>query len=165
MPSVHKLWNCHAPTWCVVTLLSACAAGDSVMSGASAVDQAFVSAAPTWDLDRDGTVTCEEWQLYASRLFAKFDLVGKGYLSPEEFRNLAFQDRLFETADFVYFDADRDGRVSRAEFVEKPNPAFRLLDKDHDCRLSNSELIATYAPPANSKTKDPADTPPTKGRR
>jgi Ca2+-binding EF-hand superfamily protein len=50
-------------------------------------------------------------------------------------------DRLFETVGFAYFDADGDGRISLSELVDKPNPAFTLLDKNGDCVLSPDERM------------------------
>jgi hypothetical protein len=43
-------------------------------------------------------------------------------------------------ADLAYFDENRDGRVSRDEFVNKPNPLFARYDKNHDCKVTPQEL-------------------------
>jgi Ca2+-binding EF-hand superfamily protein len=127
----------------VATLVTGCA-GQGQLSGASTVDMAFVRAAPTWDLDRDGVVTCDEWKLYATQLFAEADTGNKGYLTLEDFAILVKTDHLFEAADFAYFGGSSTGRVTRAAFVDKPNPAFRLLDKRKDCRLTSEELRLAY---------------------
>ena len=124
-------------------LLSACA-GQGQLSGASAVDMAFVRAAPTWDLDHDGVVTCDEWKLYAGQLFAEADSGNKGYLTRDDFATLAKTDHLFDSADFAYYGGAATGQVTRAAFVDKPNPAFRLLDKRRDCRLTSEELRIAY---------------------
>jgi hypothetical protein len=105
---------------------------------------AFVRAAPTWDLDRDGVVTCDEWKLYAGQLFSEADSDSKGYLTPEDFVKLVKIDHLFEAANFAYFSGGSSGRVTRAAFVDKPNPAFRLLDRRKDCRLTSEELRLAY---------------------
>jgi Ca2+-binding EF-hand superfamily protein len=135
----------------VLSLLSACGGGHGFgiggfghgpMANLSAAEKAFIEAAPTWDLDKDGVVTCEEWKQYAADLFRQADADKDGQLTREEFQAVAEQDRLFVTADFDYFDADADGRVSLAEFADKPNPAFVLLDKDNDCRLTSDEMRA-----------------------
>ena len=110
------------------------------MANLSPAEKAFIEAAPTWDLDKDGVVTCEEWKQYAADLFREADADHDGQLTREEFQAVAQQDRLFVTADFSYFDADADGRVSLAELADKPNPAFVLLDKDNDCRLTSDEM-------------------------
>jgi hypothetical protein len=124
-------------------LVSGCA-GQGQLSGASKIDMAFVRAAPTWDLDRDGVVTCDEWKQYAGQLFAETDSGNKGYLNVDDFAALAKIDHLFEAADFTYFGGSANGRVTRAAFVDKPNPAFRLLDRRKDCRLTSEELRLAY---------------------
>ena len=43
-------------------------------------------------------------------------------------------------ADFAYFDDNHDGRVSRDEFVRKPNPLFARYDRNGDCRITPEEL-------------------------
>lgn len=126
--------------------LAACASKPSQLDGATPVEIAFARAAPTWDLDHDGTVTCEEWQTYASRLFAEADQGGKGYLTAEDFRALARTDHLFDSANFEYFGGTPSKGVTQAQFVGKPNPAFRLLDRDKDCRLVQEELHPRLAP-------------------
>ncbi len=89
----------------------------------------------------DGTVTCEEWRQYAGKLFDEADTARKGHLTPDDFRRLAGTDRLFDVANFAWFDADRDGRITRAELVDRPNPAFRILDRNGDCALGQDELL------------------------
>jgi hypothetical protein len=124
-------------------VLAGCASSDR-LSGADSVDMAFVRAAPTWDLDHDGVVTCDEWKQYAGQMFTEADRGNKGFLTADEFAAMAKSDRLFEAADFAYYGGKSAGRVTRAAFVDKPNPAFRLLDKRRDCRLTSEELRAAY---------------------
>ncbi|MCZ7594933.1 MAG: hypothetical protein M5U16_08450 [Hyphomicrobium sp.] len=45
-----------------------------------------------------------------------------------------------------YFDSDGDARVSRSEFVDKPNRAFAVLDKNKDCALGRDEIRQPSAP-------------------
>lgn len=103
-------------------------------------DSALIQAVPTWDGNRDGTVTCEEWKNYADALFKQFDGLRDGFLTAGEYQALAKGDRLFEVVPLAYFDSDGDARVSQSEFVDKPNRAFALLDKNKDCALSRDEL-------------------------
>ena len=121
------------------------------------MEKAFVRAAPTWDLDHDGVVTCEEWRQYAGRLFDEADKDHRGFVLPEDFPAIAAQDRLFDIADFKFFDTNGDGRVTRAEMVDAPNPAFRLMDKNHDCRLDNEELRVAYGGPEAPRPKSDGD--------
>lgn len=118
-----------------------CAGNDnkSPLASATPTEREFVLAAITWDLNRDGDVTCEEWKQYVADLFREADANRDGFLSKEEFAAMGRSDRLFETAGFKYFDADGDGRLTLAEIADKPNPAFILLDVDKDCRITPEE--------------------------
>jgi Ca2+-binding EF-hand superfamily protein len=40
------------------------------------------------------------------------------------------------------FDKDRDGKVSRAEFVDGPTPVFDRVDTNHDGVIAADELAA-----------------------
>jgi Ca2+-binding EF-hand superfamily protein len=121
------------------------------------VDGAFIRAAATWDLNHDGDVTCEEWRQYASQLFKEVDLNHDGKLTPDEFQRLTKIDRLFETANFAYYDTDKKGFVTQADFVDKPNPAFLELDKDKTCVLKTYQLRASIT--GESKRTNPGVQP------
>jgi Ca2+-binding EF-hand superfamily protein len=127
----------------VLSLLTGCGGSKNPLASASPTDKEFVVAASTWDLDHDGNITCDEWKRYAAGLFKDADANHDGALSRAEFAAMARVDRLFETVGFAYFDADRDGRVTLSELVDKPNPAFALLDKDNDCVISQGESVRT----------------------
>src|SRR5215467_3280916 len=85
--------------------MQGCATNKSPLATASSVDREFAAAAVTWDLNRDGNVTCDEWKQYAADLFRAADVNRDGVLTREEFTILTRQDRLFEVAGFSYFDA------------------------------------------------------------
>ena len=59
-----------------------------------------------------------------------------GALTRDEFASLSRQDKLFKVAGFGYFDGNGDGLVTLAEVIDKPNPAFALLDTNHDCVIT-----------------------------
>jgi Ca2+-binding EF-hand superfamily protein len=121
--------------------LAGCAGNKNPLASTSPVEREFVVAEPTWDLNHDGSVTCDEWKRYVTGLFQDADADRDGVLSRQEFAALAREDRLFETAGFSFFDADRDGRVTAAELTDRRNPAFVLLDKDGDCVISAEERM------------------------
>ncbi|MCU0954929.1 MAG: EF-hand domain-containing protein [Hyphomicrobium sp.] len=110
-------------------------------SSASSMDRTFISAAQTWDFDKDGSVTCDEWKNYVATLVRESDGNGDGALDAEEFKKLAKTDQLFSVADLSYYDANGDGRVTIEEMAAKPNAAFRLLDKNGDCRIDRNESV------------------------
>jgi Ca2+-binding EF-hand superfamily protein len=128
-------------------LQSGCSTGKgSPLDQASLVDREFVIAAVTWDLNKDGNVTCEEWKQYVTSLFREADADHDGMLTREEYAKLSRRDRLFETAGFNYFDTNGDGRISLSEMLDKPNPAFILLDRNHDCVLTPDERVQASGP-------------------
>ncbi len=45
---------------------------------------------------------------------------------------------MFKDADLGYFDDNRDGRVSRGKFVDKPNPLFARYDKKVPAELRST---------------------------
>jgi hypothetical protein len=151
MPSLHP---------CVVVMCLAlvagaggCATQGATPDTASQIDRVFASAAGTWDVNRDGEVTCEEWKQYTRGLFAGADANKDGALSRQEFAAMARVDRLFDVANFEYFDGNGDGKVASAEIVDKPNPAFRLLDKNGDCVIGRDEK-ARERPSAQAEGQD-----------
>lgn len=142
-------------TMAAAALLTAACSGAGVnpFAKASGPELVFVSAAQTWDMNRDNVVTCDEWKQYTAELFAPADRDGDGALTAEEWKGLVAQDRLFETAGMGFFDRNGDGKVTREELAETPNPAFALLDRDKDCRITSNEMVQTRqidAPPPSS---------------
>jgi Ca2+-binding EF-hand superfamily protein len=124
-----------------VVVLAGCGGDTGPLASASATDLKFVAAEATWDLNRDGNVTCSEWKQYAASLLKDADRDRDGSLARQEFEAVSRQDRLFATIGFAYFDADGDGRITLPELADKPNPAFALLDRNGDCAISSNERV------------------------
>ena len=108
-------------------------------------DRVFLSAAGGWDRNRDGVVTCDEWKAYAAELFDSVDANRDGMLDRPEYAKLISTDRMFQTVEFGYYDANGDGKVARTEFVDKPNRAFALLDKSNECKLTANQTAGARA--------------------
>jgi hypothetical protein len=107
----------------------------------------FVTWAAIWgDTKRDGVYTCEEWKQYATKLFNDADRNHDGYVDAQEFETIRKADRMFRDADLAYFDDNRDRRLSRVEFVDKPNPFFARYDKKGTCRVTLDDITAVAAP-------------------
>jgi Ca2+-binding EF-hand superfamily protein len=115
--------------------------GGSPFGSSSSVDRTFIGAAQTWDFDKDGSVTCDEWKNYLATLHRESDADGDGVLVDAEFQKMAKTDQLFSVADRAYFDANGDGKVTIEEMTSKPNPAFKQLDKNGDCRIDRNESV------------------------
>ncbi len=111
----------------------------------SDVDRAFLQAAGSWDRNHDNVVTCDEWKSYAEDLFNGADTDHDDSLDANEWSNIVKIDRMFETADLHYYDANGDGKVTRAEFVDKPNPAFTLIDTAGRCKLDGAQIASARA--------------------
>ena len=141
--------------------LAANCAGSSSGPDVSAVDKSFLGGIGSYDQNRDGVVTCDEWRAAATNKFTKANKSGSGVLTGDEFSDLATSDRTFTVATFKYYDANGDGKIDKKEFVERPNPAFTYADKDKDCRLTDLELLTARnlsAPPAQSASSHSAAT-------
>ena len=87
-------------------------------------------------------MTCEEWKQYATKLFNDADRNRDGFVDTKEFDSIRQADAMFRDADLGYFDDNRDGRLSRAEFVNKPNPFFIIYDKKGSCRVTLDDITA-----------------------
>lgn len=111
-------------------------------------DRVFLMAAGSWDKNRDSTVTCDEWKSYATELFNSADASRDDSVDATEWPAMVKTDRMFSTADLRYFDANGDGKVTRDEMLNKPNPAFKLMDTGNTCTLNSTQIAG-----ARSKTE------------
>jgi hypothetical protein len=121
----------------------------------------LVAWAATWgDARGIGVYTCEEWKRYADKLFKDADKNRDGFLNEQEFKTVQQADKVLRNADFAYFDDNKDGRVSRVEFIEKPNPFFARYDRKNECSVSLDSIVN---PPSGDRKRGPAsDTGPTR---
>ena len=117
------------------------------------IDRVFLSAAGNWDRNRDGIVTCDEWNAYAGELFDAPTPITTASSIRTEYAKIVATDRMFQTVDLRYYDTDGDGKLDRAEFVEKPNRAFVLLDKDHSASSTRARLPARVLTPSRYSTQ------------
>jgi len=109
----------------------------------------LIAWAATWgDTRGTGVYTCEEWKRYAEKLFKDADKNRDGFLTEQEFKTVQQADKILRNADFGYFDDNKDGRISRAEFIDKPNPFFARYDRRNECSVSLDSIVN---PPSESK--------------
>ena len=125
-------------------------------------DRVFLMAAGSWDRNRDNIVTCDEWKAYATELFNGADANRDDAVDASEWGRIVAIDRMFDTAGLKYFDANGDGKVVRAEFVDKQNPAFRLMDTGNTCSLNGTQIAGArskteYDVSGVNKVADPRD--------
>lgn len=103
-------------------------------------DASPTGAAEIWDANRDGIYTCDEWKGYLGRMFDRADNNHDGHLTAAEFATLRRPGSALADADFGYFDENQDGKITRSEFVGKPNEFILQNDKNGDCRVTPEEL-------------------------
>jgi Ca2+-binding EF-hand superfamily protein len=111
-----------------------------------AQDGLLRSGPPTWDANRDGVFTCDEWKGFADRIFTLADRNRDGKLDKAEFATVQKADAALADADFGYFDENQDGKIARKEFVDKPSAFIMRFDRNNDCRVTGDEIRATTAP-------------------
>jgi hypothetical protein len=112
----------------------------STASKYSSVDPFLVWATDWGDPKGEGVYTCEQWKQYATKTFNEADRNHDGYVDAQEFEAIRKAHAMFKNADLGYFDDNRDGRISRGEFVDKPNPLFVRYDKKGTCRVTLDDI-------------------------
>lgn len=125
-------------------------------------DVTFVNASQTWDLDKNGVIACDEWKQYASGELRAADGNGDGALDATEWAVMSNTDKLFVTAGLGYYDNNGDGKVTTEELTNKPNPAFKMLDRNNDCQIAHDEKATVYSN-VKVKSKDAGSAPPGPG--
>lgn len=99
------------------------------------------------DANRDGNITKPELVAFRAANFARIDRDRNGVLTKSDIP--AFAARLNRNLDFDamigQFDANRDGQVSRAEFVTGQTAVFDAADTNRDNVLTTVERNAALA--------------------
>jgi hypothetical protein len=139
-------------------LLAACSTVSNPFSNASDNDRTFIAAAQTWDLNKDGSVACDEWKQYVTSAMREADANGDSALDATEWPTLVKGDRLFEVATLSYYDSNNDGKSTADEISNKPNRAFALLDKNGDCQIDRTETVQVHNVD-KPKAQEPQQTP------
>jgi hypothetical protein len=114
--------------------------GDTARGPRPAKDAISTSGAEIWDANHDGVYTCAEWKSYLDRMFTLADRNNDGRLDPSEFTTIRRAATTLADADFGYFDENRDGKITRGEFVDKPSVFILQHDKNGDCRVTRDEM-------------------------
>ncbi len=86
-------------------------------------------------------------------IFSTADRFHRGYIDQKLFKIIKYASPIFTNAEFGYFDENGDGRITNAEFVDKPSEFFLRFDKRHDCRVMADEMnpASTAAQPKKGR--------------
>jgi Ca2+-binding EF-hand superfamily protein len=87
-----------------------------------------------FDTDHDGTVDLAEAKKAGSDMFDKLDVDHDGTLTFKELHGR------MSRKEFAAADPDKDGTLTREEYLAVVEQRFKAADKDHDGTLSNWEF-------------------------
>jgi hypothetical protein len=131
----------HAIALLTLIAATAGAAGALAASDGNAVLLDQIAGA---DTNRDGNVSKQELIAFRGANFARLDRNGDGVLMRSDIPAMA--KRFRPEVDFdrliKQFDANKDGKVSRSEFVDGPTTIFDAADSNKDGRLTKAERSA-----------------------
>jgi EF-hand domain pair len=128
-------------------------AGDAARGSRPTKDVSPTSGPDVWDANHDGIYTCDEWKNYLDRIFTLADHNRDGRLDPSEFKTVRQAGGTLADADFGYFDENQDGKITRSEFVNKPNEFILQNDKNGDCRVTPEEMKGADQKPSGGRGK------------
>ena len=105
------------------------------------------------DTNHDGMISRAEFQAERTSQWQRFDRNGDGYFSQSDLPRFAQSrwngEKLTELRR--QFDANRDGRISRAEFIGGPSPIFDAADIDGNDLVSRAEQETIEAKLKNAR--------------
>jgi Ca2+-binding EF-hand superfamily protein len=123
-------------------LIAALLAGAALTGSASAREQLDpMEMLEKSDANRDGAISRAEFVDARRARFAKMDRNRDGYFSDDDLPRMV-RKRAGEKVDRVVqaLDSNRDGRLSRLEFVDGPTRLFDLGDADRNGLIDRYEM-------------------------
>ncbi|MDQ7018056.1 MAG: EF-hand domain-containing protein [Robiginitomaculum sp.] len=99
------------------------------------------------DRNGDGTITPQEHKAAKREMFARLDVNGDGFLSAED--KMLSHEKKRHTMQYglAPLDTDKDGRISRDEFVKTNSPMFMRFDQNGDGKITREEIENAPPPP------------------
>lgn len=99
-----------------------------------------------FDANKDGRLTLDEFPGRAKRRMWRADANTDGAVTKAEMAAAAERRMRFRLPrGFMRLDVDRDGKLSRNEFVDGGFRLFRIADRNRDGAMTREELAATFA--------------------
>ena len=135
-----------------IALLVACSLSASVCLAQGVAGRADRFA--QMDADADGSITRAEFIASRGAMFDKRDRNSDGYLDKADMGQRAARrggERIDQMLE--HLDVDKDGRVSRDEFVSADTPLFTRADQDSNGILDAAEIEKAKTP-MQSKVRD-----------
>jgi Ca2+-binding EF-hand superfamily protein len=134
----------------VVLALSACAPAQAQnQDGARMIEQLEKA-----DANGDGAISRPEFTAYRATQFSRLDRSQDGFLTDSDIPGFV-QKRLPPEMSIdslkAAFDANGDGKLSQAEFVNGPTAAFDRVDTNHDDTVTRQELDMARTVLANAR--------------
>jgi len=99
------------------------------------------------DRNGDGTITPKEHKAAKREMFARMDVNGDGVLGAEDRKLRHEQMRQMKERGPALLDTDKDGRISRDEFVKTNSPIFSHFDQNGDGKITRKEIENAPPPP------------------
>jgi Ca2+-binding EF-hand superfamily protein len=97
------------------------------------------------DANGDGRITKDEIRAQRLTIFARMDVNSDGVVNVEDRPAAAegqAKTKRRRGGDYARFDADNDGKVTQAEFVDRDYDGFDRLDANKDGAIDASEREA-----------------------
>ncbi len=92
------------------------------------------------DANKDGTVTTDEVATFAASQHARFDHNKDGTIDQADIEALRKDMRDYRVRRFAHLmGADKDGRITREQFLAKAADRFQRMDYDNDGTISRGE--------------------------
>ena len=128
----------------VLSVFAMLCAGSALSQGREGPGAIFDRA----DKNGDGTIARDEFLTARAEQFANRDRNGDGYIDTTDLgERAAARPRVSQamTAMVTQFDTDKDGKVSKTEFVDGGVKLFDRADTDKNGALDSKELEAAKA--------------------
>ncbi len=92
------------------------------------------------DVSGDDVISHADFRRQKLARWMQIDRNGDGYLSEEDFPEIAVRRARTQLAAIADLDTDGDGRISQREFLDGPSPLFDQADRNANGVLARSEV-------------------------
>jgi Ca2+-binding EF-hand superfamily protein len=109
------------------------------------------------DTDKNGKISRQEYLQFMQAEFSRLDVDKSGELDPKELTKSNLRPSAFSGEDDVkrlllMMDTDKNGKISRTEYMQFVQAEFDRLDKDKNGELDPKELTESRLRPSTFST-------------